>query len=153
MVTRCEECLAALFELLPVPAGVGAKERNPTSAKKPPEDGKACLFDGKGDPIETYLLGAGKTQFVFEHRAELEFAIEHEDEAVRRLKADAYILAVEAMLEADRTLGGLADFIQLMPPDRSDDVPIDPDKKTRGTPFRFLSLQVRIEYTTTNAAG
>lgn len=153
MTTRIEACLAALFGILPVPAHDGQKERNPTSAEKPPAGGKAGLFDGKGEPIDTFMLGAGRTLYVFAHTAELEFAIEGKDEAERRLAADAYILQVEEAVAADRTLGGLADIVQLQPAERSDDVPVDPEKKSRGTPFRFLSLPVRIEYTTENSAG
>lgn len=73
------------------------------------------LLDGDGE-ITTQILGEPDgTLEAYEiiQRAELEVAVEHADRALRDAAFDAAIVALDDMLIADRTLGGMVDRAEI----------------------------------------
>jgi hypothetical protein len=110
MASAGEAALAALFAVLPTPAG-GAKARNESDELPIPAGGKLILRDGdRGEPIEEQL---NPPAAIHRHAASLQILVENVDDAARTTALDALADGVRAVLAADRTLGGAVDWAEL----------------------------------------
>ena len=117
MASRREQVLAALLARLqtlatPVLRGEVLPERIPTT-------GLIILRDGKPGEPEVTL---SPLTYFYEHRAELEVVIQAG--AGRDALFDALTAEIGAVLAADRTLGGLCDWVEAEAPEPVD-LPIE----------------------------
>ena len=116
MLTARETILTALLarlSVLPATAlrGDGLPERVPTA-------GLLILRDGEpGDPEVTL----SPLRYHYQHRAEIEAVVQG---AERDAAFDALCAGVGLMITADRTLGGLCDWVEAEAP-RSVDLPVE----------------------------
>jgi hypothetical protein len=108
-----ETVLAALHTMLVVhmPAG-SVGERNATLPARLPAGGLAILRDG--DPGEPEFTFSPAT-WHWQHRAEIDLLVEGLP-AGRDATFDALTRAIGAAVAADRTLGGLCDWVQAEAP-------------------------------------
>lgn len=109
MPSTSEQVLTALFALLVANMPAGAKVlRNAALPERIPAAGVVILRDG--DPGEPEFIFSPSLWF-YDHRAEVEVIVEAGTPAARDAAFDAIKLALGAALAADRTLGGLCDFV------------------------------------------
>lgn len=136
MPTARETVLAALqARLQPIAALVLRDEVLP---ERIPEAGLIILRDGQtGDPEVTL----SPLRYHFEHRAELEVIVQS---ATNRGSAFGTLIAsIGTALEADRTLGGLRDWVEPDAP-ASVDLPIE-----GAAALKAAAITVVLHYTTT----
>ncbi len=109
MASTSETVLQALHAALAasLPAGV-TLARNAGLPARVPAVGMMILRDG--DPGEPEFLFSPPL-YVFEHRAEVDLIVEAGADAERDAAFDALKLALGAAIAADRTLGGLCDYV------------------------------------------
>ena len=114
MPTTSEQVLEALSAVLAagLPAGVQFG-RNLTAPSRIPAAGFVSLRDGDPGSPEALL---SPPVYVFEHLAEVDVAVELADPAARDLRFDELKAAIGVAVAADRTLGGLCDYVLGMAP-------------------------------------
>lgn len=114
-MTRREDVLTALLGCLQaVPAAIVKREE--PLPEKVPTGGLIILRDG--DPGEPEVLLSPLT-YLWQHRADIEIIVQKApDEAPAAL--DALLAAVGSALGADRTLGGLVDWVEWSAPQTRD---------------------------------
>ena len=116
MPTTRENILTALFaRLLVLPANV---LRNDVLPECVPSAGLLILRDGEPSEAEVTL---SPLRYHFQHRAEIEAVVQG---AARDNAFDALCTSVGLMITADRTLGGLCDWVEAEAP-RPVDLPIE----------------------------
>ncbi len=107
-----EQVLAAvLARLQSVPGPV--VRRNEALPERIPAAGLVILRDG--DPGEPDAILSPLT-WLWRHAVPVEVLVQHGDVAERDRLSDALVTAITTALEADRTLGGLADWLSVAPP-------------------------------------
>jgi hypothetical protein len=104
---------AAVLDALAVALGpflpVGAKLlRNSTLPKRIPAAGIVILRDG--DPGEPEVTLSPAT-YIYEHRADLEVVVDLATPALREAAFDSLKVAIGNAIAANRTLGGLCDYV------------------------------------------
>lgn len=136
--TVLQAFLAAITAGAPVGALVG---RNTALAERIPDAGTMILWDGDpGDPDA--LLSP--TRYIYEHRAEVEIAVQAKTEALCDAAFDTLKLALAAAIDADRTLGGLCDYVV-------GEAPIPEDIDFSGTlPTKAATVGVLLIYETSD---
>ena len=108
MASTSEAVLSALHAALEAALPAGARlERNSALPERVPPAGLLILRDGNPGAPEALL---SPPLYLYEHRAEVEVIVEGVG-AAREAVFDALKLAVQAALAADRTLGGLCDYV------------------------------------------
>lgn len=107
--TKSEQVMKAFLAALEAAAPAGTLvKRNETVPVKIPAGGWVCLRDGDpGDP--EYLFSP--PLYIYEHIAEVDVVIDLAGAAARDALFDALKQAVGAATAADRTLGGLCDYV------------------------------------------
>jgi hypothetical protein len=111
MTTRREEVLSALFGAIENVPAATVKREEPLP-EKVPAGGLVILRDG--DPGEPEVL-LSPLAYLWQHRAEIEVIVQRAPiEAPAAL--DALLASVGSALSADRTLGGLADWVEWSAP-------------------------------------
>lgn len=117
-----ETVLKALFAALGEAMPVGTTlVRNETIPTRLPQKGWVCLRDG--DPGEPEVLLSPAT-YIFEHLAEVDVVIELRGSDARDALFDQLKQAVGAACAADRTLGGLCDYVLGRAPEAAE-VPVE----------------------------
>ena len=117
MATTRETILAALHaRLQPLAATVLRDEVLP---ERIPPAGLIILRDGQPGEAEVTL---SPLRYHFQHRAELEVIVQGAND--RATAFDSLMAAIGAALVADRTLGGLCDWVEAEAP-ASVDLPVD----------------------------
>lgn len=103
-----------------------------------PSDGLLILRDGEPGEPEVTL---SPLRYHYQHRAELEVVVQTPN---RRASAfDSLITAIAAALEADRTLGGLCEWVEA-------EAPASVDLPTEGAAaLKAAVITVVLHYTTT----
>jgi len=116
MITPCETILTALHaRLSALPAAALRGEALP---ERVPADGLLILRDGDpGDPEVTL----SPLRYHYQHRAEIEAVVQG---AARDATFGTLCASVGAALAADRTLGGLCDWVEAEAP-RPVDLPVE----------------------------
>jgi hypothetical protein len=115
MTTRREEVLTALLSAIEGVPAATVKREEPLP-EKVPAGGLVILRDG--DPGEPEVLLSPLT-YLWQHRADIEVIVQKApDEAPAAL--DALLAAVGSALSADRTLGGLVDWVEWSAPQTRD---------------------------------
>lgn len=108
MPSKSETVLQALFAALEAGLPGVTVLRNSAVPESIPADGLAILHDG--DPGEYEFLFSPPLYF-YEHRAELDVIVDAAAPENRDAIFDAIKTGVAAALAADRTLGGLCDYV------------------------------------------
>ena len=116
MPTSRETILAALHTLLQaLPASALRGEVLP---ERVPAEGLVILRDGEPGEPEVTL---SPLTYHYQHRAEIEAVVQGDD---RDTAFDALCVSIGATIAADRTLGGLCDWVEAEAP-RPIDLPVD----------------------------
>ncbi len=136
MATKRETILEALFALIGGIAGPSVL-RNANLPERIPAGGIVILRDG--DPGEPEVL-LSPPEYIYQHRAEADVLVDAATPAARDAIFDGIMLAIGAAIAADRTLGGLCDYIETAAPE-----PID--LIVEGAPgFKASSLPIILHY-------
>lgn len=138
MTSRRETVLSALFVLLD--GALSAKVlRNVPLPERVPQEGLVILRDGEpGEPSVTL----SPVSYVYEHRVELDVAVQAATASTRDLAFDALLEAIAAAIAGDRTLGGLCDWVET-------EAPVPGDIAVEGAPsLKAASLTVVLHYGT-----
>ncbi len=117
MPTTRETVLAALHARLQPLAALTLRDE--VLPERIPAAGLIILRDGQPGEPEVTL---SPLRYHYQHRAELEVVVQAPNG--RASTFDTMIVAIGAAIEADRTLGGLCDWVEPEPP-ASVDLPID----------------------------
>lgn len=122
MASKREQIIEAVVSMI---AGAlpGAKvERNADKPERIPSTGIVVIRDGEaGEPEEVTL---SPLTYCFAHRVAVEIAVLADATVSREQRLDAVLGAIGAAVAANRTLGGLADFVEVTPP-LTDDLEAD----------------------------
>lgn len=136
MPTTRETVLAALHARLQSFAALTLRDE--VLPERIPTSGLIILRDGQPGEPEVTL---SPLRYYFQHRAELEVVVQAD--TARASAFDTLIAAIGTALEADRTLGGLCDWVEPEAP-ASVDLPID-----GAAALKAAVITVVLHYTTT----
>lgn len=140
MPTTRETVLAALQARLSLLAALTLRDE--VLPERIPAAGLIILRDGQPGEPEVTL---SPLRYHYQHRAELEVVVQAGNG--RASAFDTLIAAIGAALEADRTLGGLCDWVEPEAP-ASVDLPIE-----GAAALKAAVITVVLHYTTTGALG
>ena len=142
MPTPRETILATLHaRLASLPATVLRGEVLPERA---PADGLLILRDGDpGDPEVTL----SPRRYHYEHRAEVEVIVAPRDPSGRDEELDDLLAAIGTAIAADRTLGGLCDWIEASAP-QPVDLPIE-----GAATMKAAIIPITLSYSTADPLG
>lgn len=118
MASKREAVLAAVHALVSGALPNAEVKRNLNKPERIPPGGLVIIRDG--DPGEPEVLLSPLT-YVYEHRIPLELAAFASASLTREQVLDQMLSAIGTAVTADRTLGGLCDFIEAEAP-TSDDI-------------------------------
>ena len=136
MPTTFESILAALHARLSVLPATAL--RGEVLPERVPAAGLVILRDGEPGEPEVTL---SPLRYHYQHRAELEVVVQAGPD--RAIAFDTLIAAIGAALEADRTLGGLCDWVEPEAP-TSVDLPVE-----GAAALKAAVITVVLHYTTT----
>ena len=136
MPTTREAILAALYARLQLLAALTL--RDDILPERIPPAGLIILRDGQPGEPEVTL---SPLRYHYQHRAELEVVVQVPNG--RATAFDSLIAAIGTMLEADRTLGGICDWLEPEAP-ASVDLPIE-----GAAALKAAVITVVLHYTTT----
>lgn len=141
MPSTSEVVLSALHAALEAALPSGARlERNSALPERVPPAGLLILRDGNPGTPEPLL---SPPLYLYDHRAEVEVIVEGVG-AAREAAFDALKLAVHAAIDADRTLGGLCDYV-------IGEAPAPVDLAIEGAEgFKAATIPVVLTYATTD---
>ena len=136
MPTTRETVLAALLARLQPLAALTLRDE--VLPERIPTAGLIILRDGQpGDPEVTL----SPLRYHYQHRAELEVVVQTPNG--RATAFDTLIAAIGTTLEADRTLGGICDWVEAEAPDAVD-LPVE-----GAAALKAAVITVVLQYTTT----
>lgn len=122
MSSATEAALQALIEAVRtsmVAAQLPEPQRNQTLPSRFKDYGKFGAFlnvlDGEGKPEDTSLGNSdeGAKSYNIFHRAQVEWVVQSANDASREATFDAGLVAINAALAADRSLGGAVDWCEI----------------------------------------
>lgn len=141
MASKREQVLDAIKALVAAALPNADVHRNLAKPERIPPGGLAIVRDG--DPGEPAVLLSPLT-YVYEHRVPIEIATFASSMLTREQILDEMLAAIGAAIEADRTLGGLCDFIDA-------EAPAPNDAETAGSAVaRWSDAAIIATYATTN---
>ncbi len=117
MTSRREQVLDAIKALVAAALPDADVKRNLAKPERIGPGGLAIIRDG--DPGEAEIILSPLT-YVYTHRVPIEIAAYETSSQTREQVLDAMLGAVGAAVVADRTLGGLCDFIEAEAPSTDD---------------------------------
>ena len=137
-MSKREVVLSALFAAL---AGVGGATvmRNESLHTRIPTAGLVILRDGTPGEPEVSL---SPLTFHYEHAAVVEVIVQ--GQATQDAQFDAICVAIGARLAANRTLGGLCDWLEGAAPDPTEII------TEGGEPMKGAAVTIMLTYSTTN---
>jgi hypothetical protein len=117
MVSRREEVLEAVRALIATALPAAKVERNAAKPERIPAGGLVIVRDGDpGDPEVTL----SPLTYIYAHRIPIEIAVLATAPMTREQALDATLMSIGAAVEAERTLGGLCDFLEPEAPSTDD---------------------------------
>src|SRR5581483_9871957 len=117
MASRREEVLDAVRALIATALPAAKAERNAAKPESIPAGGLVIVRDGDpGDPEVTL----SPLTYIYAHRIPIEIAVLAAAPLTREQALDQVLSAIGAAVEADRTLGGLCDFLEPEAPSTDD---------------------------------
>lgn len=117
MASKREQVLDAVAALIDAALPAAKVERNAPKPERIPPGGLVIVRDG--DPGEPEILLSPLT-YLYAHRIPVEVAARESGIQSREQVLDAMLAAIGAAVAADRTLGGLCDFIEAEAPATAD---------------------------------
>lgn len=117
MPSRRERVLDAIKTLIAGALPNAEVRRNLDKPERIPPGGLAIVRDG--DPGEPEVL-LSPLMYLYTHRIPVEIAVRESGTQSREQALDAMLAAIGAAVAADRTLGGLCDFIEAEAPATAD---------------------------------
>jgi len=138
-MSKRENILIALRALIAANASGATVLRNASLSRKIPAAGIVILRDG--DPGEPEVTLSPLT-YIYTHAAQVEVVIE--DEATQDVRFDAICVAIGAALEANRTLGGLCDWVEGVAPQPAEVI------TEGGEPMKAAVVSILLTYGTTS---
>nr|WP_281721244.1 hypothetical protein [Nitrosomonas nitrosa] len=112
MSSRRESILSALFETLRSTLTASVR-RNEALPEKVPSTGLVVLRDG--EPGEPEIL-LSPLSYLWRHRAPVDVVVGGATQAERDAALDTLLTSIGSVLDANRTLGGLVDWLEIGPP-------------------------------------
>jgi hypothetical protein len=141
MASRREEVLDAIKTLIAGALPNAEVKRNLDKPERIPPGGLVIIRDG--DPGEPEVLLSPLT-YVYEHRVPIELAAFTSASLTREQTIDQMLSAIGTAAMADRTLGGLCDFIET-------EAPTSDDLETAGAiSGRWADAAIIASYATAN---
>jgi len=140
MPSRRETILSALHELLRASLAASVR-RNEALPEKAPSAGLVIARDGEPGEPEVLL---SPLSYLWRHRAPIDVVVGGGTQAERDAALDTLLIAIDAALETDRTLGGLVDYLEIGPPS-FEIVPIE-----GAAPIKGAVVPVILHYETTS---
>ena len=117
MASRREQVIDALVALIDAALPAAKVERNAAKPERIPPGGLVIVRDG--DPGEPEILLSPLT-YLYAHRIPIEAAAREGAAQPREPALDAMLAAIGAAVAANRTLGGLCDFLEVEAPATAD---------------------------------
>lgn len=117
MTSRREQVLDAIKTLVAAALPNAEVKRNLAKAERIPPGGLVIIRDG--DPGEPEVI-LSPLSYVYTHRIPIELAAYETSSATREQVLDGMLGAIGAAVVANRTLGGLCDFIEAEAPSTED---------------------------------
>jgi hypothetical protein len=141
MASRREDVLEAVRALIATALPAAKVERNAAKPERIPSGGLVIIRDGDpGDPEVTL----SPLTYIYTHPIPVEIAILASGALTREQALDATLIAIGQAVEADRTLGGLCDFLE-------PEAPSTDDLEATGTVAgRWADAVIVAMYATTN---
>ena len=141
MASKRETVLAAVKSLVAAALPGAEVKRNLVKAERIPPGGLVVLRDG--DPGEPEVSLSPLT-YLYSHRIPLEIAAYESATLTREQVVDVMLGAIGTAIMANRTLGGLCDWIEA-------EAPVTDDIEALGAlPGRFADLAILAVYATTD---
>jgi len=112
MSSRRETILAALFETLRSTLTASVR-RNEALPEKVPSAGLVIVRDGELGEPEVLL---SPVSYLWRHRAPLDVVVGGATQAERDAALDTLLIAIDPVIDANRTLGGLVDYLEIGTP-------------------------------------
>ena len=141
MASKRETVLAAVKSLVAAALPGAEVKRNLVKAERIPPGGLVVLRDG--DPGEPKVSLSPLT-YLYSHRIPLEIAAYESATLTREQVVDVMLGAIGTAIMANRTLGGLCDWIEA-------EAPVTDDIEALGAlPGRFADLAILAVYATTD---
>jgi hypothetical protein len=116
-MSKREQVIAAIVALVAAALPAAKVERNAAKPERIPPGGLVIVRDG--DPGEPEMLLSPLT-YLYAHRVPIEIAARESATESREQVLDAMLAAIGAAVAADRTLGGLCEFIETEAPATAD---------------------------------
>lgn len=114
-----EQVLDALFVRLKTLESDQLKVfRNLDKPQKVPEEGIVILRDGSAAEPEVLL---SPLTYIYEYDAQLEVLVQNPDQAARDAALDELLTGIGGVVSGDRTLGGLAEWVEARTPEFQDE--------------------------------
>lgn len=88
--------------------------RNRDKPQKIPSGGIVILRDGGGEEPEVLL---SPLTYIYEHLVTAEIMVQNPDPAIRNTTIDALLVGIGSVINANRTLDGLAEWIEARSPE------------------------------------
>jgi len=142
MASKREQVLGKLLTQLKIIESATLKVyRNMDKPQVVPNGGLVMMRDGDSPEPEVLL---SPLTYIYEHYVTLEVLVQDAVPASRDSKMDTLLVNIGTVLIADRTLGGLAEWVEPSTPDIIED-PIE-----GAATVRSANVRVMIRYSTTN---
>jgi hypothetical protein len=116
-MSKREQVIEAVVALVSAALPAAKVERNAAKPECIPPGGLVIVRDG--DPGEPEVLLSPLT-YLYTHRVPLEIAVRESGAQAREQVLDAMLAAIGAAVAADRTLGGLCEFVEAEAPATAD---------------------------------
>jgi hypothetical protein len=136
-MSKREDVLLALVALITGNAAGATVLRNQSLPKRVPSAGLVIIRDG--DPGEPEVTLSPLT-YIYDHLAVVEVVVE--DLKNQDVKFDAICVAIGARIEANRTLGGLCDWVEGLAPEPVEVV------TEGGEPMKAAIVSIMLKYST-----
>jgi hypothetical protein len=138
-MSKREDVLSALLALITGNAAGATVLRNEGLPTRIPAGGLVILRDG--DPGEPTVTLSPLT-YIYDHLADLEIIVQNS--ATQETEFDGICVAIGAKIEANRTLGGLCDWVEGLAPEPAEVI------TEGGEPMKAAIVAIRLTYATTS---
>ncbi len=142
MTSKREQVISALFNKLKTLETVSINVyRNLDKPQTMPTGGMIVLRDGAGDEPEILL---SPLTYIYEHLVSLEVLVQNADSSTRSILLDGLLANIGVIINVNRTLDGLAEWVEARSPDFNDD-PIE-----GAATIRSATVQIMVRFFTTD---
>lgn len=150
MTTQREAIIAAFTDAITSHLGTAVPNasvlRNPDTTVTPTRGGLVLIEDGDpGEPIERTLGSPGG--WYYEHPVRVTILVSGSNKDIRAATCDDLVAAVGAAAIVDRSLGGLASWVETSAPD------VGNEQHDGGDAVTTATADIVIAYTLTNPMG